>query len=254
MVRHFRISVICYLVILFSGCGGGGDSTMSSPPPVSQNLRGQSFNTMAATYDAFSTLSDYSSIKDLSPNTTVTVSPTGDSQTLPAAASNNLSYVSFGEWNAPSGGTTSGGFFAYGVVTPGPAIPTTGQATYLGSFHGKFFSLGLISFVNTVDGTLTASADFAQRTVAIATANTNFPDLNLTGGLLYAAGINALSGTLFTTGSDSIGSLARGTAYARFFGPNAEEIGGAFRLQRTIVVPLFGTLNNTYVGSFGAKR
>jgi len=227
---------------------------------------------MAATYDAFSTLSDYSSIKDLSPNTTVTVSPTGDSfrvtvnetldngfsvisgQTLPAAASNNLSYVSFGEWNAPSGGTTSGGFFAYGVVTPGPAIPTTGQATYLGSFHGKFFSLGLISFVNTVDGTLTASADFAQRTVAIATANTNFPDLNLTGGLLYAAGINALSGTLFTTGSDSIGSLARGTAYARFFGPNAEEIGGAFRLQRTIVVPLFGTLNNTYVGSFGAKR
>ena len=288
MSQRFGTNSICYLVFLLGGCAGGGTTVETAAPPfytLPSSLRGQTFNVTSATYTADFTGTIDSSLKDLSPNSTAQVSSSGDgiridvSETMDNGSAvyyhstfsflnhpeldsvgeiNNFSYMAYGYWtnDIHCGSPISclfspeGGYFAFGVLTPGPAIPTTGQATYSGNFFGSFFTN---TTGTNVAGNLTASADFAQRTVGLSTTNVSPSGYGFSGTLSYAAGINALSGPLSTTASDANGPLATGTANAHFYGPNAEEIGGAFRMQRAVASPS-GTQNNTYVGSFGAKR
>jgi hypothetical protein len=73
---------------------------------------------------------------------------------------------------------------------------------------------------------------------------TAFTGTDLSGVLTYAAGQNALTGTLTTAN----GRLS-GTANAQFFGPIAQEIGGLFALS-----PAAQTSVERLIGGFGAKR
>lgn len=98
---------------------------------------------------------------------------------------------------------------------------------------------------------LTVSADFSARTLGFSSTGTvKSPDLsttsaasnlNLTGTLAYAAGTNSFAGTLTN------GSTLSGTSTGRFYGPNAEELGGAFILKASSGI-------ETYGGAYGAKR
>lgn len=265
--------------LLVAGCssGGGGPPPQFLPPA----LRGQSTTAMAATY-AFGQGTASSVLRDMDDSggsTMISTSPAGASffvsvnETLDSggsvsaglqlvlplqgstssanlvypAANASLSHMAFGEWMTPITGGMKGGFFAFGSVTPGPAIPVTGSATYNGAFHAKAFegSIFLVT-ARTIDGSFSAAADFAARSVSVSTTNPTDSSYNLTGNLTYASGTNRLSGSFSTASGYS------GGAVGRFFGPNAEELGGTFQLGRGPLCAL--CIREAYVGSFGAKR
>jgi hypothetical protein len=271
------ISLACIAALLISGCATGG----GSPPPVPQllqpALRGQTYEAMATTYRVPSDPFGYTSIRDLGPDTTITTAPGGETLhfsvnemtdggspvifngtlTLPPegsefapglhypTANRSLSHMAFGEWNQTLSGVTTGGFFAFGNATPGPAIPATGSATYAGSFTGMVW--GLLGG-NRINGSLSATANFDTQSVSIqGTPVSGSSSYTFSGVLSYLPGTNALSGALFTTGGHF------GSAHARFFGPTAEELGGVFRVTRPVCI--FTCIGNeVYMGSFGARR
>ncbi len=68
------------------------------------------------------------------------------------------------------------------------------------------------------------------------------PTYNMSGTLNYAAGSNAISGTVTT------GTGLTGTVTANFFGPAAQEIGGTFVLQDG------PTPTTTMMGAFGVHQ
>lgn len=165
---------------------------------------------------------------------------------------NSYEYQTFGLWNR-SLGWASGNFgsFSVGSETPDTTIPTVGTATYTGLVRGvsnEFFWF---------NSSFTANADFANRTVSFATANTTSymdfqytseeteaviaDDYNFSGNMSYSEGNNNLTGNITSDGG------ATGTIDARFFGPEAEEIGGNFILEDA-------GLGITHIGSFGGKR
>ena len=65
------------------------------------------------------------------------------------------------------------------------------------------------------------------------------PTLDMAGILTYAAGTNSFTGNVVTTG-------LTGTSTGRFYGPNAEELGGVFGLS--------GAGLESYSGGYGAIR
>ena len=139
-----------------------------------------------------------------------------------------------------------------GSQTEGSNIPS-GNATFSG-FAGGFYSDALNN-IYVVQSTLSATANFGARSVAISATDTgkqlfngndgtfgtyaNDANLNFSGTLTYPANTNTLTGTFTTTSGMS------GPSQSKFYGPNANEIGGAFNLTGG---------GKTYVGAFGAKQ
>ncbi|HYE29621.1 MAG TPA: hypothetical protein VEA61_15485, partial [Allosphingosinicella sp.] len=150
-----------------------------------------------------------------------------------------LQYARAARWlvSQGSGGATSYSItdFAYGIATPGAAVPRTGTGGFViglsgSAADGDYANLMNISGAGTalVDfgaGTLTGSGrmafreDFSLAGRATRTADGTF---TLTAALSSAA--NGFSGTLAFTG---IGNYSGGLT-GRLFGPAAEEIGGSF--------------------------
>ncbi len=164
------------------------------------------------------------------------------------------SYTQYGDWyqcsaNCAGSGTTTdvGGFFVRGDSTAPANIPTTGTYTYNGSIAGV--SIDAAGYSGEAAAGMTATANFATRSIAFVTANTMImPDvgpvaansnLNMSGTLTYAAGQNLFSGTVKTANN-----ALSGTAAGRFYGPAAQEIGGLFALTGT---------GGAYIGSFIGK-
>ncbi|HSA70640.1 MAG TPA: transferrin-binding protein-like solute binding protein [Burkholderiales bacterium] len=284
------LPVVLYGVLSIAGCSSGGGGSGGPPPQfLPAALRGQTIPATAATYQISlaSANGGYTVLRDREDvRTMVSTSLQGDSfqllvdETLPLAnlpvqanlqlalppqgssTSSNLSYptanaslshMAFGEWMVPiSSSSSQGGFFAFGNVTPGAAIPSTGSAVYNGAFHSRAVVGSLLGIsTQVIDGSFSATADFAARSVSVSTTNQIDASYNLSGNLSYASATNRLSGTLVTASGYS------GSARANFFGPNAEELGGAFQLTRFNPICLFSTcvwLQDAYVGSFGARR
>lgn len=160
-------------------------------------------------------------------------------------------YQSFGVWSTGRvAGSGNAGVISIGAPTAGTAIPTTGTAIYTGKSVGFYTDTDGLGHATFSD--LSVNADFAARTLGLSSAGTvkthdyattsSASNLNLTGTLTYAAGTNSFAGTLTTAG----GTLS-GTSTGRFYGPNAEELGGVFILKA-------GSGIETYGGAYGAKR
>ena len=286
-------AVAAFALLPVLGCSSGGGSSAAPPRVAPAALRGQTHAALAATYRVYGTPDRYSALGDpaATSGTAMTVSPQGDSISVNVSepldsgaavnttlelrlpqegsadapnlhypvANSSLSYMAFGEWMQPLGAsTTQGGFFAFGNATPGSAIPLTGTATFNGAFHAKAFVGSLIGVTTTtIDGGFTAMADFSARTLSVSTTNSVHPSYNLTGSLSYASGVNELRGSMSTFTAPGPGQGYSGGAVGHFYGPKAEEVGGAFRLTRANPQCLFGScpwLQDTYMGSFGAKR
>lgn len=172
----------------------------------------------------------------------------------PADPSLDWNYQTFGVWQDISVSdttiTTQRGVISAGRASPASGIPTSGGATYEGlasGFYSDFDGNPLL-----FDSTLTAEANFAARSISFTTSGTTAindnpvgitsrEDLNLNGILLYGANSNQFSGPL-TNVDESLGGWATG----RFYGSNAEEIGGTFDLS--------GSGSESMLGGFGAKR
>ena len=169
----------------------------------------------------------------------------------PLRASNPFEYQTFGTL-ITGRGTGSGYFggFSLGSMTSGSSIPTSGSVTFSGSYGGAALSAdGTRDY--TTAGTLSVGMNFATRSGTITATNSFEYDQvaatgwaaassrDFSGTLSYSAATNSLAGSL-TSGSNS------GTVNARFYGPNAEEIGGVFDIGLTGV--------GRHAGAFGAER
>jgi hypothetical protein len=155
-------------------------------------------------------------------------------------------YQSFGVW-------TSGNVFranSYGSPTPGSAIPAIGAATFTGKLAGAYVSPAGAGSAATAE--LTVSANFGARSLDLRSTGTTLtrdfatatpaPNLDVTGTLTYAAGSNSFRGTIVNTGGTMSGS-----SLGQFYGPAAQELGGAFTLKAPAGV-------ESFVGAYGAKR
>jgi hypothetical protein len=145
----------------------------------------------------------------------------------------SLTYTTFGFWeyDASASATSGvGGAFATGVATRSSDLPTTGTAMYSGGMIGRYAD-GTTSWA--VSATASSLANFGAGTLSLTTSNSSKApiaggpatidlSLNLSGALLFSPGINQLSGTVTSA------SGMTGPATAKFFGPGAQELGGAF--------------------------
>ena len=99
---------------------------------------------------------------------------------------------------------------------------------------------------------LTVNANFSARSLAFSTSGTTIardpkaptaaPHLNLSGTLTYSAGANSFAGAVTNAGATMSGS-----SKGQFYGPTAQELGGAFSLKSSTSV-------ETFTGAYGAKR
>jgi hypothetical protein len=160
-------------------------------------------------------------------------------------------YQTFGVW-AINGAPLQVGAISAGAVTPASAVPTTGSATFTGHAGGFYFD-GTGARLTT-DAQMSAVANFSNRSIQFSTTGTmvstaaNPPattansGLNLSGNLSYAPGSSQFSGNVNTAN----GALS-GNASGRFYGPNAEEIGGVYGLNAA-------SGGARMIGGFGGKR
>ena len=155
-----------------------------------------------------------------------------------------MEYHSFGVWNEHVG--FRGGIMAwsYGEISPASAVPKSGQAKFTGQVIGLYVSPTGAGSSARAD--LTVDANFSARTLGFASTNTMVqgaanPHLNLSGTLSYAPGQANFAGTL----RNASGTLSGG-AKGQFYGPRAQELGGAFVVG--------GNANETFAGAYGAKR
>ena len=164
----------------------------------------------------------------------------------------NWKYQSIAVWTEPDSGSGKYGGMSVGSTTSGSSIPS-GSATFTG-FAGGFYS-DASNNVHVVQSNFSATANFGSRSIAVSTTDSrkqlfNGNDgsfassqddatLNFTGTLSYSPNENSLSGTLTTNSGMS------GPSSSKFYGPNAEEIGGAFNMTGG---------SQTFVGAFGAKQ
>jgi hypothetical protein len=165
--------------------------------------------------------------------------------------SSSLRYSTLGIWVQTDSSTsaTDTAFISAGSKTVGSDIPTAGMASYTGAILG--FATEGIGANYTIKAPAFAVADFGARSVTLnsalsiktshATLETTFDNnYNLSGTLTYSAGNNALSGTISTVGKT-------GSATGVFYGPQAAEIGGTFRVSDPGGTGMFA-------GGFGLKQ
>lgn len=166
-----------------------------------------------------------------------------------------LSYSALGIWecdNCSGDPVFAGGYFSMGALTRGSDIPISGTATYQGRLIGTYAD-GTAVYAVRADASATADFTFTSPSVSLTTsdtvvvqkgttAQTPRNDLNLTGTLHYIGGTNHLTGDLTTTGNGMTGP-----ASARFYGPQAAELGGTFFVKNA---------SNTeqMVGGFALKK
>ncbi len=159
-------------------------------------------------------------------------------------------YQSFGMWlELVPPGSYRAGAASVGVVTPGAAVPAMGTATFTGAAQGYFFeSSSGTPYITRAN--VTADVNFGARSIAFNTSgtvalNTNAgggsasPTLNMGGTLTYDPGSNQFAGTLTS------GNGLSGSSTGRFYGPNAEELGGVYSLSGAA---------GSMVGGYGGRR
>jgi hypothetical protein len=168
-----------------------------------------------------------------------------------------LTYTAYGKWTTvPQGSIVlNDNYVVFGSITPASAVPRTGSASYnfivdgtyqlAGSPSGKTYSL-------SGNGQLTAN--FASATTGItltpvATNTTNGSKIQfgtLTGGGFIDASSSSWGATSRVRGAD--GSKTLFSAQGNFFGPQAQEIGGAFTLTKTLGTQEIGAGAGAIVG------
>jgi hypothetical protein len=148
-------------------------------------------------------------------------------------------------------GTGRIGAASVGNHTANAAIPASGTATFSGVAEGMYVDDSHKFY--RVSSNATLVANFASESVTFATSDSQTHnidtgvissnnDLNLTGTFNYSNNNNLITSNLSSTTSGWTG----GTASAKFYGPNAEEVGGVFSIR--------GTGKEAYEGAFGAKQ
>ena len=143
------------------------------------------------------------------------------------------------------------GYQSIGKPTLASEMPTAGSADYNGITHG-YYNGNQVTALNKLH------ADFGRRNISYATTGVSQlhtfegadhviedkPNFNLSGSASWEQNTGDFKGDIRT--AEGLAGKWQG----RFYGPNADEVGGVFGLQGT------ATDGSTvqYVGGFGAKR
>jgi hypothetical protein len=155
----------------------------------------------------------------------------------------NFDYMSWGKWTGVVEGidTFTQGHFIVGLTTETVNMPKNGTATSVGNIRGDYIENS--NFHDDLGGNVTLDADFGTMKID---GHFQFSGTNITG---YAYMIGAdIVGHKIENGQlngNITGTSGSGFATGRFYGPTANEVGGAFE---------FSTPNHSVVGVYGAKR
>jgi len=159
-------------------------------------------------------------------------------------------YQSFGIWDRHVSGSGTIGATSFGAVTPAPAVPSSGAATFTGRLGGLYISPTGQGSVASAQ--VSVNADFSSRSLSFASSGTTItrdhgigtaaPQLNLGGTLTYSPSTNTFGGAL-----TSAGGTMSGSSSGRYYGPAAQELGGVFTVMSATTV-------ETLTGAYGAKR
>lgn len=171
-----------------------------------------------------------------------------------------LTYVNFGMWQhrVKSTGYTTQTAMVFGFPTPVNSIPRTGNASYRTFVQGSSLTYGANAGVREVGGNATFGVDFANETVS---TQLNLAYIN--GATQTPIGSFSGSGYLYGAGGfgggyeSSVPNFSWGVFTGALYGPNAEEMGYAFDIERTnaplgVVKPT--DFQETIVGTVVGKR
>lgn len=167
-------------------------------------------------------------------------------------AAQRLSYHSYGAWvelfDAASPEGTIGAAAFGAPITAAADVPTSGSATYEGRSAGFYISEATDTVLAT-RSTMTAEADFSTSSIDFRTRNTVVSSsiagpFNTLDVSLDTDGTLAIAGNGFTGSIESEGGLTGG-ASGRFFGPEAQELGGTLSVADG---------DEAYVAGFGGRR
>ena len=210
---------------------------------VSDGTRSQTFT--QANIDPAQTNGDLTTYKVVSGNTTDFLSLTTSGTTA-----GKTRYVGAGFWQRQVNGATAidGRFlsFTYGAQTPDAALPRTGAASFdvrlLGarSFSNEVYSLsgtGRLS-ADLQSGAMFAIGRFGETVVR--TGQVIATDSGWNAVALIASGSNSFAGRI------TFDNYGTGDLRGAFYGPAAEEVGGAYYLNPNSEMAMSGTL-------FGAR-
>ncbi len=165
---------------------------------------------------------------------------------------NTLTYTLTGLFSiatkpGPNAGRYAYGGYAAGSYTPTADLPTTGSATYTGSFIGQSSVAGLVT------GDASITVDFSAGTNQVSGAITNISGGGYTiNDLSISATIQGLdssyNGIVVTgTATGSSADFPQGTTGpvdGGLYGPSADETGGTLRVKN---------VDNFLTGSFGGN-
>jgi len=164
-----------------------------------------------------------------------------------------LTYVTYGKWVQPATAPIRlvDNYVVFGKITPAAGMPRTGSASYKAILDGTY---GTSAGVYHLSGNATFVANFGTSLMGltvtpIATNLANGSQLTfgtLTGsGYIYldTSSFNATSRTRLADGSKTLFS-----SYGNFYGPKATEIGGVFKLTRTLGTTSLGEGAGAFVG------
>lgn len=144
---------------------------------------------------------------------------------------NDFSYSSWGYWESSDyygyyyNETNAFGYWVAGDLTPAAQIPNSGTAGYTGGMVG-WTQAGYY-----IEGTMNWTVNFGSRTVGGTFDNVTkngaawLTNVNVSGG--WNSGQNLVSANLTGT------NVSSGVAKGAFFGPNAEELGGSWRIDHS---------------------
>jgi len=159
-------------------------------------------------------------------------------------------YQSFGVWDTLGMDERALGATSFGSATPASAVPASGSATFTGKLAGLYTPASGQAALAAANVSL--QANFSARSLSFSSSGTTLvgnlatataaPALDLSGTLTYAAGSGRFSGTL-----TNAGGTMQGSSLGQFYGPAAQEAGGAFSLKSASGAERF-------TGAYGAKR
>ena len=169
-----------------------------------------------------------------------------------------LTYVTYGKWTPvpQSPIVLNDNYVVFGAITPASAVPRSGSASYnfildgtwqlAGSPSGKTYRLA-------GSGRLTADFTNAMMGLSVTPVATNLSNGSkiqfgtLTGAGFIDASTSSWNATSRTRAADGTKTLF--STQGNFFGPQAQEIGGAFTLTRTLGTAEIGAGAGAIVGT-----
>lgn len=161
-----------------------------------------------------------------------------------------LTYVTYGKWVIPPSAPIklNHNYVVFGAITPPAGMPRTGSASYRAVLDGTYANLG---GTYSLAGSAAFTANFGAGNLSftatpVGTNITNGSKLNF--GTITGGGYISFADSSFIA-SHPYDGRTRLSTNGYFFGPHADEIGGAFTITSTI-----GGSSGAGAGAYVGKR